>query len=79
MRRLLCIAVIVAVAALAGCGKTEPPPADTTDDRTTMPEPISTEDFESGEAETVVPGSEDAPDAAPTEVETAPAEPTPEY
>ena len=67
MHRLLCIVIIVAVAALAGCGKAEPPPADTTDDPTTMPEPISTEDFESGEAETVVPGSEEPPEEAPTE------------
>lgn len=59
MHRLLCIAVIVAVAALAGCGKAEPPPADTTDDRATMPEPISTEDFESGEVENAVQEAEE--------------------
>ncbi|MCU0305963.1 MAG: hypothetical protein MUC56_18060 [Thermoanaerobaculales bacterium] len=53
MNRLLCVAVIVAVAALVGCAKPAPAPTESPDVQTAPAEatPISTEDFESGEAD----------------------------
>ena len=63
MKRLLFAALIIALVGLAGCAKQEEPvPADEAQAAPEQTEPISTEDFESGEAEGAVQGDDAAVD-----------------
>ena len=74
MRELICIAVVAALVFLTGCAKpeSEPAPAEpeaAVEQPTEESQPITSEDFESGEVEELEEsGDEDADeDAEPTE------------
>ncbi len=57
MRIIICLAVVAALLGLTGCAKHEPAPADpapSQPEASVEPQPIASEDFESGEAEGVV-------------------------
>jgi len=61
MKQLFCIVVIIAVVGLVGCSKQQPAPAHEPEAVPTQTEPISTEDFESGEADGAVDEQGEAP------------------
>ncbi len=61
MRSIICVFIILALVGLTGCAKKDAAPADQPE-ATSEAQPISTEDFESGEAEGVVEGGEDTAD-----------------
>lgn len=60
MRSIICIVIVLALIGLSGCAKKDVAQAD--QDETTV---IATEDFESGEAESVVEETEEVVEEAP--------------
>jgi len=73
MRALICVAVVVALVFVVGCAKTDTPPAEqgqSPSETQADPQPIASEDFESGEAPGAV--QEDDGEAEGGEGETTP-------
>jgi type IV pilus biogenesis protein CpaD/CtpE len=66
MRFIICVVVAVALVGLTGCAKNEPAQVDQPADQTET-EPISAEDFESGEVENVVDSDSIEPEATPAD------------
>jgi len=59
MRPIICVFIMLALVGMTGCAKKDAAPVDQPE-ATIEAQPISTEDFESGDAEGVVEGGEDA-------------------
>ena len=64
MRSIICVAIVVALVGLMGCAKQDAAPADQPEAQTES-QPISNEDFESGDVEGLVEDSEDVVEETP--------------
>ena len=64
MRSIICVVIVVALVGLMGCAKQDSAPADQPEAQTES-QPISNEDFESGDAEGLVEESEDVVEESP--------------
>jgi len=64
MRSIICVVTAVALVGIMGCAKQDSAPADQTEAQTES-QPISNEDFESGEVEGLVEDGEDVVEETP--------------
>jgi hypothetical protein len=66
MRQIICFTIVLALAGLTGCGQRKTAPADEPRAQAaTETQPISTEDFESGEVDGAVEPEGEAPEDVP--------------
>lgn len=64
MRSFICVVIMLALISLTGCAENEEVPVEQPETQTDSPT-VATEDFESGEAEAMVEGGEEAVEETP--------------